>query len=245
MRNVRVGLFGIGLDAYWPQFDGLKARLDGYVQTMTLADVAPQSVWLHQAKGEANESEGAFDAAVQEYRAVLAADPKRPGIHYRTGRALLARARQPDSPPNTLGEAAHEFELELQIDPTNANASYELGELQRKANRLDEAQRLFTQAVSIDPQFEDALVGLGRTLVAAGQPAQGVPHLEKAMAMDPTDEVAVYQLAQAQRALGQTSEMEKTLARFRQLRDEKQRREQAAIRAPSGVTRQEIDGQAP
>ena len=32
MRNVRVGLFGIGLDAYWPQFDGLKARLDGYVQ---------------------------------------------------------------------------------------------------------------------------------------------------------------------------------------------------------------------
>ncbi len=32
MRNVKVGLFGIGLDAYWPQFDGLKARLDGYVQ---------------------------------------------------------------------------------------------------------------------------------------------------------------------------------------------------------------------
>ena len=32
MRNVRVGLFGIGLDAYWPQFDGLKARLEGYVR---------------------------------------------------------------------------------------------------------------------------------------------------------------------------------------------------------------------
>jgi len=63
--------------------------------------------------------------------------------------------------------------------------------------------------------------------------------------MDPADEVAVYQLAQAQRALGQTSEMEKTLARFRQLRNEKQQREQAAMRAPSGVTRQEIDGPAP
>jgi L-arabinose isomerase len=32
MRNVRVGLFGIGLDAYWPQFEGLKARLEGYVR---------------------------------------------------------------------------------------------------------------------------------------------------------------------------------------------------------------------
>ena len=173
-----------------------------YVQTMTLADVAPQSVWLHQAKGEANESEGAFDAAVQEYRAVLAVDPHRPGIHYRTGRALLARAKQPDSAPNTLAQAAQEFELELQIDPTNANAAYELGELQRKANRLDEAQRLFALALTSDPQFEDALVGLGRTLVSAGEPAQGLAHLEKAIAIDPHDEVAMYQLAQAHRALG-------------------------------------------
>jgi len=28
---LRVGLFGIGLDAYWPQFTGLKERLEGYV----------------------------------------------------------------------------------------------------------------------------------------------------------------------------------------------------------------------
>ena len=32
MRNVRIGLFGIGLDAYWPQFKGLKARLEGYLR---------------------------------------------------------------------------------------------------------------------------------------------------------------------------------------------------------------------
>jgi L-arabinose isomerase len=29
--KTRVGLFGIGLDAYWPQFKGLKARLKGYL----------------------------------------------------------------------------------------------------------------------------------------------------------------------------------------------------------------------
>ena len=28
--QLRVGLFGIGLDAYWPQFKGLKERLEGY-----------------------------------------------------------------------------------------------------------------------------------------------------------------------------------------------------------------------
>jgi L-arabinose isomerase len=28
---LRLGLFGIGLDAYWPQFPGLKPRLEGYL----------------------------------------------------------------------------------------------------------------------------------------------------------------------------------------------------------------------
>ena len=32
---LRVGLFGIGLEAYWPQFQGLKERLEGYVQAVS------------------------------------------------------------------------------------------------------------------------------------------------------------------------------------------------------------------
>lgn len=31
---LRIGLFGIGLDAYWPQFKGLKPRLQGYVRAV-------------------------------------------------------------------------------------------------------------------------------------------------------------------------------------------------------------------
>jgi L-arabinose isomerase len=30
--NLKIGLFGIGLDAYWPQFKGLKERLEGYLE---------------------------------------------------------------------------------------------------------------------------------------------------------------------------------------------------------------------
>ncbi|MCX6926981.1 MAG: arabinose isomerase, partial [Verrucomicrobia bacterium] len=36
-RNAKIGLFGIGLETYWPQFKGLKRRLEGY-----LAAVAQQ-----------------------------------------------------------------------------------------------------------------------------------------------------------------------------------------------------------
>ena len=28
--NAKVGVFGIGLAAYWPQFEGLRERLEGY-----------------------------------------------------------------------------------------------------------------------------------------------------------------------------------------------------------------------
>ena len=31
MADVRIGLFGIGLDAYWPQFAGLEERLQTLV----------------------------------------------------------------------------------------------------------------------------------------------------------------------------------------------------------------------
>ena len=30
MKNIKIGLFGIGLDTYWPQFEGLLERLEGY-----------------------------------------------------------------------------------------------------------------------------------------------------------------------------------------------------------------------
>lgn len=57
-RPLKVGLFGIGLDAYWSQFEGLKSRLEGYVETVArklarpgveivnlgLIDAAPQAV---------------------------------------------------------------------------------------------------------------------------------------------------------------------------------------------------------
>lgn len=33
-RELKVGLFGIGLDTYWPQFAGLKERLEGYVRAV-------------------------------------------------------------------------------------------------------------------------------------------------------------------------------------------------------------------
>ena len=77
---------------------------------------------------------------------MLRLEPSRPGMHYRIGRTLLARYRQRHSPEDTA-EAQKEFELELQSFPSNANAAYELGELQRRARHTDEAEKYFKQAL--------------------------------------------------------------------------------------------------
>jgi len=33
-ERAKVGIFGIGLEAYWAQFDGLKERLEGYTRSV-------------------------------------------------------------------------------------------------------------------------------------------------------------------------------------------------------------------
>ena len=46
MSSFKIGLLGIGLDTYWPQFDGLKERLEGYLSEVEkkLAAVHPTIV---------------------------------------------------------------------------------------------------------------------------------------------------------------------------------------------------------
>ena len=211
-----------------------------YLQTMRLAAVAPESVWLHLAAGEANESQGLYEAAVREYRQVVALTPRRPGVHFRIGRALIAKSQNASA--EDLAEARKAFEEELRIDPTNANAAYEIGEMHRKAGELEPARAMFEQALKHYPGFAEALVGLGRTLLALGRPADALPRLEAALKHDPEDEVAHYQLAQAYRALGKTAEQERALAEFTRLRTRAEQRRAAIPPNTRDVTRQELEG---
>ncbi len=212
-----------------------------YLQTVKLARIAPDSVWLHQAAGEANESQGQLDEAVVHYRRVLALAPKRPGIHFRLGRVLLARSREARGDASAEAEALTEFGLELQTDPTNADAAYEIGELMRKAGQFDKAVESFKRAVASYPSFEEALVGLGRALTATGEPAAALPHLQKAIALNPRDEVAFYQIAQVHRMLGHEAEQQKALAEFERLRSQKTNQTPMVPAAPSTVTPQQIE----
>jgi tetratricopeptide (TPR) repeat protein len=208
-----------------------------YLTLHKLEAVAPTSIWRHQAVAEAFESEGSTNLAVGEYREVLKLDPHRVKIHYRIGRTLLARW-QLTHLPEDRAEAVREFEQELQLDPGNANAIYELAEIHRQMNELDQAQQLFEAAIKYYPDFEQAQLGLATTLMAQQKPDLALPHLQRAVALDADDEVAWYRLSQVNRALGNKDEQQKALAQFQRVRS--QMASQQGTTPPGEVTKQSL-----
>jgi len=177
---------------------------------------------------------------------VLRLAPERPGAHFRIGRVLLAQSQQQGADASGLiTQARQQFEAELHRDPTNANAAYELGELQRKAGELDRAVESFGAAVRSDPGFAEALVGLGRTLTALNRGAEAVPVLERATTLDPENDVAFYQLSQAYGAVGNTTAQQTALATFQRLRATRRGEGDALGPVRPDVTRQELAGQPP
>ncbi|MES2775190.1 MAG: arabinose isomerase [Bacteroidota bacterium] len=58
--NLKIGLFGIGLDTYWPQFDGLEKRLNSYLDTVKkkLAAIHPHII----NAGLVDNTDKAFEA---------------------------------------------------------------------------------------------------------------------------------------------------------------------------------------
>jgi L-arabinose isomerase len=61
--HLKIGLFGIGLDAYWEQFEGLKERLEGYLSVVEgkLKTIHPGTINL----GLIDTPEKAFEAGLQ------------------------------------------------------------------------------------------------------------------------------------------------------------------------------------
>lgn len=210
-----------------------------------LWEVAPDSIWRYQSAAEAYQSQGNTELAISGYRKVLEIDPSRPGLHYRLGQVLLTRARDKGSAEDSA-EAMKQFGIELQLDPGNANAAYEIAESYREAGQLDDSQRYFEMALKNYPDFEEAHVGIAAALMGVNKADLAVAHLEKATTLNPSDEVAWYRLARAYGAVSNDIGRKKALGEFQHLHTLKLNGQEASRRlfAPSEVTKQELDPNA-
>ena len=187
-----------------------------FLTMLKLAEVAPSSVWRQQAAAEADESQGSYDQAIQEYNEVLKLDPQRPGIHYRIGRSTLGRYGQRHS-ADDLRAAEREFEQELAVDPSNAGAEYVLGELAAQAQQWDEAIGHFSRAAKLDSGFGDAFLGWGAALVSTKKFSEAVAPLETAVKLQPQNPAAHYNLAIAYTRTGRKEDGEREFSVHREM----------------------------
>ena len=194
--------------------DALYVAVHAYSDLSTMASQklagdAPSSYQAHELLAEAFESQGKWDDAEKEYRAILQQNPNLPGIHFRLGRLLLSK---PNPTPEAANEAKQQFIEELKIDPRNAGAEYVLGEMARQTQQWPDAVSHFSRAAKLDPQFGEAFLGLGMSLNAEKQYANAVAPLQTAVKLDPKNPDAHYNLAMAFARSGHKEEGEKEFA---------------------------------
>ncbi len=134
-----------------------------------------------------------------------------PGVHYRLGRALLLKAPESEQAQD---DALKEFRQAIALDPRNAGAEYEMGEIFRRRGQPERAVDHFSRAVEIDPHFEDAQIGLGRTLIDLEKAEAALPHLRAAIQLNPTNEVSHFLLAGAYKSLGDAADYKNETALF-------------------------------
>jgi predicted Zn-dependent protease len=212
-----------------------------YLTMEKLRDKAPNSVWMLQAKAEAQESEKKYDLALASFESVLRLEPTRPGVHYRMGRVYLARFEQMHDSKDR-DQATDQFRAELAIDPGNGNAAYELAQIQYDLGNLEQARQQFESLIERRPEFEQARVGLAGILIQIQKPGEAAIQLKRAIELDRNDEVAWYRFARALRQIGDQQGQKEALAEFQRLHAlESSRLARAGILSGAGeVTPQQL-----
>ena len=180
-----------------------------------LIAVAPKSPELLQLEAESLEMEGKVGSIGKDSTGHCSSRTRGwPGIHYRIGKLPLL---YPNPSPTVVEQAKREFQVELEIDSSNAGAEYFLGDLARQESHWPEAIDHLSRAIHLDTTLADAYLGLGGCLVATKRFADAIEPLQTAVKLRPLDPVGHYNLAVAYGRTGRKDDAEREFTVHRQL----------------------------
>jgi tetratricopeptide (TPR) repeat protein len=162
----------------------------------------PASYRVNQVSAEIFEIQGRYTDAVAEYRKAIEKNPGALNLHFRLGRALLLHSHSPES----LAEAREEFEAELKLNPGDAVAEYEVGQILLAENKPHEAAPRLEHALAEAPDFTEALLAVAKVRADAKRYDEAILLLERAVRLQPANESAHYNLMLAYRNAGRTAD---------------------------------------
>jgi tetratricopeptide (TPR) repeat protein len=114
----------------------------------------PDNIILRRLYGKALLSLGRFDAAIEQFRAMLAVEPALKMPHYFVGVSFVLKGD-----PAKFGEAERELRRFLEIKGGNywpAYAHYWLGRLEERRGNREAAAREYGEAMKLEPKIGDA-----------------------------------------------------------------------------------------
>jgi tetratricopeptide (TPR) repeat protein len=166
---------------------------------------------LHALLAQAFEDERDHNAAIDEYRKSLTANPAQPGVHAAAGEALLQAGR--------AAEAADEFRASLKLRPDDPATKYHLAFALVEAQHKDEAMTLLNQVIAQDPKYADAYYELGKLQLEHGDTKSAISSLEAGIKLSPESDYIHYQLAMAYRRDSRASDADRELKLYQALKD--------------------------
>jgi superkiller protein 3 len=122
-----------------------------------------------------------------------------------------------------FSDGKEKLEQALHLNPSLAEAEYQLGELANKDGSPSEAIQHLEKAAQLQPGHAKAQLLLGTLYLQSGDLEKARMTLEKAQAADSTDPGPEYQLSLLYTRLGQSGQAQQHLRRFRELKERRDR----------------------
>ena len=174
----------------------------------------PKSWRVLQVLAQANSEAERPVEAIAEYQEAIKLAPTQPGLHEELG-SEYRRAGKPQ-------EAEVAFNRELEIDPFNALARYNLGVLAIEKGDGAKAKEFIESALKQRPGLHHSEYNLGRAEMLIGNDVVAAEHFNRATSQDSDPEMlqqAWYQLGIVYRRLHRMGEAREAMANFQKLKD--------------------------
>lgn len=162
----------------------------------------PSSYRVDQLSAEVFETQGKYGEAIAEYRRAIEKNPRALNLHFSLGRALLQQSHDPAA----LENARKQFEAELSLNPADAAAEYQVGQILTAEQKKPEAAAHFERAAELRPDFPEALIAVAKLRLETKRFDDAIALLEKAVKLQPRNETAHYNLMMAYRNAGRTDD---------------------------------------
>jgi len=179
--------------------------------------LAPDSAAVRELAGRHFEQQGKLPEALGEYRAAMAKEPGRPGLHFEAGN-ILWRMRE-------LDEATEELQTELARTPRHGMANLRLGQVFLVRNQEAQAVVFLERAVDVMPEYTDARRELGKAYRNLGRSADARKQWEAVVKARPDDDQVHYLLGNLYRQLGDADRARRELSKHREILERRQKHE--------------------